>query len=83
VLAIENKVNKELFINQLKRHQRGETDYIKFCEDCAQTGIEKWIVDLNQFTCIYYDKAGNEILRNKFLIKILKPQNLWLIRFIL
>lgn len=65
VLAIENKVNKELFINHLKRHQRGETDYIKFCEDCAQTGIEKWIVDLNKFTCAYYDKAGTEILREQ------------------
>ena len=61
-LMIENKVDKELFIKQLKSHQRGETDYMKFCKDCAETGIEKWIVDLNQFTCIYYDQSGNEIL---------------------
>ncbi|WP_144283122.1 DUF1398 domain-containing protein [Chryseobacterium echinoideorum] len=61
-LTIENQTDKEKFIQQLKSHQRGETDYKKFCEDCAETGIEKWIVDLGQFTCIYYDKAGNEIL---------------------
>jgi uncharacterized protein YbcV (DUF1398 family) len=61
-LIIENKVDKELFIKQLKSHQLGETDYMKFCEDCAETGIEKWVVDLNQFTCVYFDKAGNEIL---------------------
>jgi uncharacterized protein YbcV (DUF1398 family) len=61
-LIIENNVNKELFVNQLKSHQRGETDYMKFCKDCAETGIEKWIVDLDQFTCIYYDKSGNKIL---------------------
>ncbi len=61
-LTIENNVNKELFVNQLKSHQRGDTDYMKFCEDCAETGIEKWIVDLNQFTCTYYDQSGNEIL---------------------
>ncbi|SMP04107.1 DUF1398 domain-containing protein [Chryseobacterium profundimaris] len=61
-LMIENKFDKELFIKQLKSHQRGETDYMKFCKDCAETGIEKWIVDLNQFTCIYYDQSGNEIL---------------------
>ncbi len=61
-LIIENTVNKELFVNQLKIHQHGGTDYMKFCQDCAETGIEKWIVDLDQFTCIYYDKAGNEIL---------------------
>ncbi|MFN4364584.1 DUF1398 domain-containing protein [Chryseobacterium hispalense] len=61
-LIIENNVNKELFVNQLKSHQRDETDYMKFCKDCAETGIEKWIVDLDQFTCIYYDKSGNKIL---------------------
>ncbi len=61
-LVIENNVDKEKFSQQLKSHQRGETDYMKFCEDCAETGIEKWIVDLDKFTCIYYDKKGNEIL---------------------
>ncbi|WBX99565.1 DUF1398 domain-containing protein [Chryseobacterium gambrini] len=61
-LAIADHYDQEKFIQQLKNHQRGETDYMKFCEDCAETGIEKWIVDLDQFTCIYYDKAGNEIL---------------------
>ncbi|PTT77940.1 MULTISPECIES: DUF1398 domain-containing protein [unclassified Chryseobacterium] len=61
-LAIADHSDQEKFIQQLKNHQRGETDYMKFCEDCAETGIEKWIVDLDQFTCIYYDKAGNEIL---------------------
>lgn len=61
-LTIENNVDREKFIRQLKSHQKGETDYMKFCEDCAETGIEKWIVDLDHFTCIYYDKAGNEVL---------------------
>ncbi|MGE4514180.1 MAG: DUF1398 domain-containing protein [Chryseobacterium sp.] len=61
-LMIENRVDEEKFIKQLKSHQKGETDYMKFCEDCAETGIEKWVVDLDVFTCIYYDKAGNEIL---------------------
>ncbi len=61
-LTIEHTVDKEKFIQQLKSHQKGETDYMKFCEDCAETGIEKWIVDLEKYTCIYYDKNGNEIL---------------------
>jgi len=61
-LAIENEVAKDKFIQQLKSHQKGETDYMKFCEDCAETGIEKWVVDLDRFTCTYYDKAGNEVL---------------------
>ncbi|WP_027378592.1 DUF1398 domain-containing protein [Chryseobacterium daeguense] len=61
-LIISGSSDKEKFIQSLKRHQRGETDYMKFCRDCAETGIERWFVNLDQFTCTYYDKAGNEIL---------------------
>jgi len=61
-LKIVNRADKEKFSQLLKSHQRGETDYMKFCEDCAETGIEKWFVDLNTFTCTYYDKQGNVVL---------------------
>ncbi|BCY28634.1 DUF1398 domain-containing protein [Flavobacterium okayamense] len=61
-LEINANSNKAEFIERLKKHQRGETDYFKFCKDCAETGIEKWIVSLTEMTCIYYDKNGNEIL---------------------
>ena len=54
--------DSEKFKAQLKVHQQGKTDYFTFCKDCAETGIEKWIVDLNKMTCVYYDKYGNEIL---------------------
>lgn len=50
------------FQQYLKAHQRGETDYYTFCQHCAQTGIEKWTVSLQDMTCIYYDRAGKEIL---------------------
>ncbi len=61
-LEINNVSNKDVFVEKLKSHQRGETDYFTFCKDCAETGIEKWIVSLEKMTCIYYDKIGNEIL---------------------
>ena len=61
-LAIAETTDSEKFKTQLKAHQQGKTDYFTFCKDCAETGIEKWIVDLNKMTCIYYDKSGNEIL---------------------
>lgn len=61
-LNINSTSNKEEFVSRLKMHQRGETDYFTFCKDCAETGIEKWIVSLTEMTCIYYDKSGNEIL---------------------
>ena len=61
-LSIVTISDKDKFIHYLKIHQKGETDYYTFCKHCAETGIEKWIVDLDKMTCIYYDKLGNEIL---------------------
>ena len=61
-LEIAEITDSEKFKAQLKVHQQGKTDYFTFCKDCAETRIEKWIVDLNKMTCVYYDKYGNEIL---------------------
>jgi uncharacterized protein YbcV (DUF1398 family) len=61
-LIIAEVTNQDAFVNQLKAHQQGKTDYYTFCKDCAETGVEKWIVDLDKMTCIYYDNAGVEIL---------------------
>lgn len=64
-LTISEVTDKEKFSQYLKIHQQGETDYYTFCTHCAETGIEKWIVSLEKRTCIYVDKAGNEILAEK------------------
>ncbi len=61
-LEITAESNPEKFKNYLKIHQQGQTNYQTFCHHCAETGIEKWFVDLNKMTCTYYDKAGNTIL---------------------
>jgi uncharacterized protein YbcV (DUF1398 family) len=61
-LVISDYSNKEFFMSQLKSHQQGKTDYFTFCKDCAEAGIEKWVVTLEEMTCTYFDKKGNEIL---------------------
>ena len=61
-LLIANDSDKEKFNHYLKIHQQGETDYFTFCNQCAETGIEKWFVCLDKMTCTYYDKAGSKIL---------------------
>ena len=61
-LLIADTSDKEKFVQYLKIHQQGATDYLTFCQHCAATGIEKWFVSLDAMTCTYYDKAGNEIL---------------------
>ncbi|MFG6686695.1 DUF1398 domain-containing protein [Mariniflexile sp. HNIBRBA6329] len=61
-LNIADFCDKNRFEQYLRIHQRGETNYFTFCNHCAETGIEKWHVNLIKMTCTYYDKAGNDIL---------------------
>ena len=61
-LKIKDVCDAEQFKAHLKAHQGGETDYPTFREDCAKSGVEKWIVKMDTKTCSYYDKAGNEVL---------------------
>lgn len=64
-IAIADESNKEKFSHCLKIHQLGHTDYLTFCNDCAATGIEKWVARLDAMTCTYYDKEGRDILMEK------------------
>lgn len=64
-MTIGDTSDKDRFSQYLKIHQKGETDYFTFCKHCAETGIEKWVVNLDKMTCTYYDKAENEILIEK------------------
>ena len=66
-LIISENSDGENFKGRLNEHQQGKTDYFTFCKDCAETGIEKWIVNLHHMTCIYYDKIGTEILVEQIL----------------
>lgn len=61
-LAITDDCNKEQFQADLKAHQQGKTDYPTFISQSAKLGIEKWIVSMENMTCTYHDKKGNEIL---------------------
>lgn len=64
-LTVANISDKERFKHYLKNHQRGQTDYLTFCSDCAETGVEKWTVDMNKMTCTYYDKGNNKMLEEQ------------------
>jgi uncharacterized protein YbcV (DUF1398 family) len=62
VLSIAGECKPEAFKSGLLEHQQGKTDYLTFIRHSAETGVEKWTVDLDKMTCTYYDKTGNEIL---------------------
>ena len=61
-IAIAGTVNTGAFKTELVAHQQGKTDFLTFIKMCAACGIEKWVIDMGKMTCIYYDKAGNEVL---------------------
>lgn len=61
-LPLSKISHSEKFTSDLLAHQQGKTDYMAFCLDCANSGIEKWIVNIAEMTCTYYDVAGTNIL---------------------
>ncbi|MDH7460251.1 DUF1398 family protein [Chitinophagaceae bacterium 26-R-25] len=61
-MEIDLNGNAEALKHALKIHQQGQTDYMTFCRQSAEAGVNIWIVDLIKMACIYYDKAGNEMI---------------------
>jgi uncharacterized protein YbcV (DUF1398 family) len=43
-------------------HQQGQTDFLTFCRQAAEAGVEKWVVDTEKMMCTYYDLQGNELV---------------------
>lgn len=61
-ISIAETSDSEQFKHYLKIHQQGETDYLTFCRHSAETGVEKWKVDMLEMTCTYFDRKGNQML---------------------
>lgn len=61
-VAIAETGNVDMLIQRLKIHQQGQTDYLTFCREAAEAGVEKWIVDIIKMTCVYYDMAGSAMI---------------------
>lgn len=61
-LPLADTPNPTEFKAQLRAHQLGQTDYPTFVQMCADTGIERWEVCLEQMTCTYFDTCQNPIL---------------------
>jgi uncharacterized protein YbcV (DUF1398 family) len=61
-LTVAENSNIDQFKTDLKSHQQGQTDYMTFCNDCAKSGVEKWLVCMEKMTCTYYAKDGKAML---------------------
>jgi uncharacterized protein YbcV (DUF1398 family) len=61
-MDVAEKSDMEKFKHYLKIHQERQTDYLTFCRHAAETGVEKWTVNMMKMSCTYYDKAGNKMM---------------------
>ena len=64
-LNVSSKSGNTQFRNYLQLHQQGKTDFETFCKHAAETGVEKWKVDMLQMTCTYYNQAGEKMLEEQ------------------
>ena len=62
LLTIANTSSTSLLKHNIAIHQQGQTDFITFCTQAAQAGVEKWVIDTEKMLCIYYDLAGGEMV---------------------
>lgn len=60
--SIAETSRRDQFLEHLERHNRGETSYVEMSKGLAESGVEKWVFDMEKMTIAYYDKAGNELL---------------------
>lgn len=61
-IDIAGHSDKDAFMASLQLHQTGGSNYPTFCADAAKYGINKWVVDMSDMTCVYYDVNENPIL---------------------
>lgn len=72
ILSISDTANTKALEEALSIHQQGETDYLTFCKQAAAAGVEKWVVDISEMTCTYFDKDDNELVKE--LIPVSPPK---------
>ncbi|MGU8065216.1 MULTISPECIES: DUF1398 family protein [Streptococcus] len=60
-IPVSDQANLDQFVTILRNHQAGQTDFPTFCQETAEAGIYKWVIDLAAMTCSYLDKAEQAV----------------------
>jgi uncharacterized protein YbcV (DUF1398 family) len=66
---IAQRVDSEKLASFLKTYQLGKTNYMTFCEQIANAGIEKWTLDVKKLTCTYFDALGQTVFVEKLSVR--------------
>ena len=61
-LSIAHIADADALRHTISIHQQGQTDFMTFCQQAADAGVQYWRTDVVNLQCIYVDGAGNEML---------------------
>lgn len=61
-VTVAGDVDRQAFVDHLKRHERGETGYLEMSKGLADSGVQKWTVDTHAMTMTFYDGTGAALL---------------------
>ncbi|NCD71476.1 DUF1398 domain-containing protein [Mucilaginibacter agri] len=58
-LTINTTASPDALKHTIAIHQQGQTDFMTFCKEAANAGVEKWVIDTVAMLCTYRDLGGN------------------------
>ncbi len=61
-LTVAPNSDRDQFLDQLRRHERGETSYLAMSKGLADSGVERWTVDPQAMTMTFYSRSGDVVL---------------------
>lgn len=61
-LTVAESSDRDAFLDHLRRHEQGETSYLEMSKGLADSGIERWTVDIHAMTMTFCDRSGDALL---------------------
>ncbi len=58
-LTISPTPSAQALQHAISIHQQGQTDFLTFCRQAADAGVERWVIDTKKMLCSYLDLQGN------------------------
>ena len=58
-ISLAEKSDNELLEKSIQLFQKDDIDYLTFCNSCAKSGVEKWVVSMGEMSCSYHNKEGD------------------------
>jgi len=46
----------------ITEHQQGKSDFLTLCQQVANAGVAKWVVDTRAMVCCFYDQFGKAMV---------------------